>query len=106
MRFSLALCAFSLFLFFSLPAFATADGPDFYAVRNVAAGDTLNVRSEPGMKAKVIAKIPCDAKRIENMGDTSPPRVSDMSVPTWCKIRYQGVEGWVGCKFLMEDSGE
>ncbi len=103
MRCSLALCAFSLFLFFSLPAFATADGPDFYAVHNVAVGDTLNVRSEPGMKAKVIGAIPHDAKQIRNLGEFDPPMVSDMVAPKWCKIKYKDLEGWVGCKFLMED---
>ena len=56
------------------------------------------------MKGKIIGKIPHDGRGIETMVDTVPQRVSDMTDPTWCKIRYKGIQGWVGCRYLGEDS--
>ncbi len=81
---------------------ALADGPDRYRVCNVEAGDSLNLRAKPSMRGRVIGCIPYDAEGIENLGETRPPRVSEMQAPTWCKVRYDGVEGWAGCRYLGE----
>ncbi len=85
---------------------AVADGPDFYAVRNVKQNDVLNMRDKPNAKAKVVGTIPFDARGIENAGETFPEVKSDMDSPVWCKIRYKDAAGWVACRYLMEDSGE
>jgi hypothetical protein len=58
-------------------AHATADGPDFYAVTDVAADDVLMTGKQREASRKHY----------------------------WCKVRYQGVDGWVAGRFLREDSG-
>ena len=40
-------------------AWATADGPDYYRVRNVEYWDILYIRSGPGVKYEVEGAIPC-----------------------------------------------
>ena len=37
-------------------ASASADGPDFYAVRGIAKGDVLNIRAEPNANAPKVAR--------------------------------------------------
>ena len=103
-------------LFAAIPmAYATADGPDFFMVRDVAADDVLNIRAEPNPRAEKIGEIPPDGDGIENLGcegglsfaewleatqeerDASERRV-------WCRIAYDGTEGWVAGRFLIEGS--
>jgi uncharacterized protein YraI len=97
-------------------ALATADGPDYYAVTGVAAGDVLNIRAEPSAKAEKVGEIPHDGRAIRNLGCRGGPTFAEwekMSAAErkragqkrWCKIRYNGTEGWVAGWFLMEDSG-
>ena len=97
------------------PAFATADGPDFYAVTGVAEDDVLNLRDGPSPHADRIGEIPHDARGLENLGCQGLPAFEEWQQMTpsqreesrkhyWCKVRYQGVEGWVAGRFLREDS--
>lgn len=73
-------------------------GPDFYVVRGLAAGDTLNVRSRASTQGTVIARL-SQGTRVRNLG-------CQMSGQTrWCKIRTTGaveVTGWVNGRYLRE----
>lgn len=98
------------------PARATADGPDFYMVTGVAADDVLNIRSEPRASAEKIGEIPPDGRGLQNLGCEGGLRFAEWQAAsqaerdaaarrTWCKITYEGTEGWVAARFLSEDSG-
>jgi uncharacterized protein YraI len=73
-------------------------GPDFYVVRGLAAGDTLNVRTKASTQGTVIAQL-AQGARVRNLG-------CQMSGKTrWCKIRTTGaveVTGWVNGRYLRE----
>ena len=114
--------AFLLFLMTALVAlgagraFATADGPDYYAVTGVAADDVLNIRAEPSPTGAKVGEIPHDGRGIENLGCQGGPTFAEWQKMTkaereragrkrWCRVRYQGVEGWVAGWFLTENSG-
>lgn len=73
-------------------------GPDFYVVRGLAAGDTLNVRSKASTQGTVIARL-SQGTRVRNLGC----QVSGQT--RWCKIRTTGsveVTGWVNGRYLRE----
>lgn len=73
-------------------------GPDFYVVRGLAAGDTLNVRSRPSTQGSVIARLSQGA-RVRNLGCETSGQTR------WCKIRTTGgvdVTGWVNGRYLRE----
>jgi len=95
---------------------ATADGPDFYAVTDVAANDVLKLRTEPSEDAVKIGQIAHDAHGLQNLGCQGLPSYDEWERMTgkerqaslnhyWCKVSYQGVDGWVEGRFLREDSG-
>ena len=97
-------------------ALATADGPDFYAVTGITAGSVLNLRAGPAEDAAKIGQIAHDAHGLQNLGCQGLPSMAGWERMTakerkasrnhyWCKVRYQGVEGWVAGRFLREDSG-
>lgn len=52
----------------SAAALATADGPDYFAVRDVGAGDVLNIRAEPNAKSRKLGAIPANGTCIRNLG--------------------------------------
>lgn len=94
---------------------ATADGPDFFAVRDVAAQDVLNIRAEPRAGAKRLGTIPPDGQCIRNLGCQGGLSLEDFTrltpeqqkqrlraKPRWCKVQYQGVTGWVAGRYLGE----
>lgn len=96
-------------------ALAEADGPDYYAVNNVAAVDVLNLRAGPSARADKIGEIPHDARHLRSLGCQGMPSFAEWEKMTpeqrvqsskryWCKIEYQGVEGWVAGRYLREDS--
>lgn len=97
-------------------AIATADGgPDFYAVTGIAADGGLNIRAEPSARSRKIGEIPHDARGLQNLGCTGGPSFAEwlkMSEAErkragrdrWCRVRYQGILGWVAGRYLMEDS--
>ena len=85
----------SLFTFANIhTANATADGPDYYKVRNVEYWDVLNIRKWPSHKSRIIDIIPSDGRGIRN---------EVRYVRGWCLINYHGTQGWVNCKYLAED---
>lgn len=73
-------------------------GPDFYVVRGLAAGDTLNVRTKASTQGTVIAQL-AQGARVRNLGCTVSAQTR------WCKIRTTGsveVTGWVNGRYLRE----
>ena len=76
------------------PAFATADGPDYYRVINVNGDTTLNLRARPGLYSRVVRKIPFNARGLGN---------AIRSQGRWTRVNYGGQTGWVHNDFLAED---
>ncbi|NHB75520.1 SH3 domain-containing protein [Rhodobacter calidifons] len=73
-------------------------GPDFYVVRGLPAGDTLNVRTRPSTQGDVIARL-SEGARVRNLG------CEQSGQTRWCKIRSTGgveVTGWVNGRYLRE----
>lgn len=100
----------------AVTAFAEADGPDFFAVTDVAADDVLNIRAGPSAGTDKIGEIPHDGHAVQNLGCQGLPSFAEwqqMSAQArraarrdhWCRVRYEGVEGWVAGRFLREDDG-
>lgn len=93
-------------------AWATADGPDFFSVRDVAANDVLYVRQKPSADSAKVGQIPYNARGIRNMGCHAfhkGQEVVNSDIPRpgttlWCKVRYQKSDGWVNARFLKEDA--
>lgn len=94
---------------------AEADGPDFYAVTGVSANDVLNIRAEPNARARKIGSIPHDGNGLRNLGCEGGPSFAEWEQmdkaereaakrKRWCRIEYQGTEGWVAGWYLAEDS--
>lgn len=78
-----------------------AGGPDFWAVRGLAAGDLLNVRAEPSTRSRVLATLR-EGEVVRNLGC----RMSGQT--RWCRIRSTtgiDVTGWVNGRFLREHGG-
>lgn len=82
-------------------AWATADGPDYYRVRNVEYWDILYIRSGPGVKYEVEGAIPCNGRCVRNLGESSRQGKS-----LWILVEYKGVRGWVNSHYLGEGSPE
>lgn len=97
-----------LLLFLLSPAavaWATADGPDCWAVKGVGKNDVLNVREKPNSYSKTIGTIPPNTQYIQNANDVECPDAPTKSMPKecgsgWCKVKYKLVTGWVNCRFL------
>jgi uncharacterized protein YraI len=73
-------------------------GPDFYVVRGLTAGDTLNVRSSASTQGAVIARL-AQGARVRNLGCQTNGQTR------WCKIQTTGgveVTGWVNGRYLRE----
>ena len=98
------------------PARTEAGGPDFYAVAGVAADDVLNIRASPSASGAKVGEIPPDGRHIRNLGCQGGPTFAEWQSMSeaereqaarrrWCKISYEGVEGWVAARYLVEDSG-
>ena len=96
-------------------ACAEADGPDFYRIKDVAAGDTLAIRSAPSARATQLGGIPPDGACIRNLGCKGGLSLQEFTGlspaeqarhlkrnPRWCKVEYQGVKGWVAGRYLTE----
>ena len=97
-------------------AHATADGPDFWQVWNVAPGDTLNYRIGPATSYAKLGAIPHNAGKIrvtvcvptttrDQWFSLSEEMQAELAgLPAWCLIEYQGEQrGWVNRRYLTED---
>ncbi|UXU75497.1 MULTISPECIES: SH3 domain-containing protein [unclassified Paracoccus (in: a-proteobacteria)] len=73
-------------------------GPDFYVVRGLPAGDTLNVRAEPSASSTILGRLSAGA-RVRNLG------CRQIGQSRWCRIATTGgvqVTGWVNGRYLKE----
>jgi uncharacterized protein YraI len=99
------------------PARATADGPDWFRVRGVAATDVLNIRAEKGAHSRKVGEIPPGARCVRNLGCSGGLTLREFTELTpekqrererenarWCRIEYAGVQGWVAGRYVEEDA--
>jgi len=105
----------ALCLFTAVPAWATADGPEYWMVTGVKSNDVLNIRTGPGAKYQKIGAVPHNGRRLANLGckggfknvveweKASPAERRAARYKRWCQIRYRGVTGWVAGWYLRED---
>jgi len=100
-------------------ASATADGPDYWGVRDVAENDVLNMRSSPDFKSPKVGEIPHDATCIRNMGCRGGLTYEEFTTlseeqkqqllkqrPRWCRVNYDGTTAWVAGRYLKEAACE
>lgn len=77
------------------PAAATADGPDFYRVVDVAADDMLNLRRGPGTRHETIVGLPPgrELNLLSREGNG------------WCLVSLRetpALQGYVSCRYIGE----
>ena len=75
---------------------------------------TLIMRAEPAATGRRTGDIPAGANGLENKGcrgasdiawDHLSKEIRDaMARERWCRVRYQGIEGWVLARFLRDGS--
>ncbi len=75
---------------------------------------TLILRAEPAATGRRTGDIPAGANGLENKGcrgasdiawDHLSKEIRDaMARERWCRVRYQGIEGWVSARFLRDGS--
>lgn len=73
-------------------------GIHVYSVVGVDAGKTLNLRSTPGVKSPVSAKIPANGQGVVATGQEKVVGHS-----TWAKVYWSNKSGWVNKVYLTED---
>lgn len=94
---------------------AEADGPDYFRVIGVAENDVLNIREAPEAGAAKLGEIPWNGDGIRNLGCQGGLSFAEWEVATeaerraaaqtrWCRVSYDGVEGWAAGWFLAEGS--
>ena len=92
------------------PAFATSNGPDRFAVRDVRPDDTLALRTQPNANARKITGLPPQTRGLENLGcvdgktGQAPADTGPAGGQLWCKVRIGSLLGWVSSRFLREDT--
>jgi uncharacterized protein YraI len=69
-----------------------------YSVTGIARNDTLRVRSSPGEKFSIVAKLPNGANGIQIVGQTVMNGSDD-----WVPITVSGIKGWVRPMYLIAD---
>ena len=100
-------------LAFAAPAFADADGPDYFRVAGVKPGGVVNIRSEPAASAPKVGVLPYNADGLKNLEckgglpfaeweKASPARRAASRFERWCRISLNGVTGWVAGWLLAE----
>lgn len=75
-----------------------ASGPDTWIVSGLAAGDALNVRSQPSTDGRILATVR-SGERVANLGCRA------VGQARWCQIRTTGsvvLTGWVNARYLRE----
>ncbi|HLL27716.1 MAG TPA: SH3 domain-containing protein [Xanthobacteraceae bacterium] len=111
------LVAFALvaaFLIALVPRAAADGGPDYWAVTGIAAGGVLGIHAGPSLAAASLGTVPWNGRRLANLGCTHEPTYQEWLAMSeeerkraaerrWCRIRYDGITGWVRGKFLRED---
>jgi hypothetical protein len=114
---AIALLAVLICLWPVRAAQATADGPDYYQPRGVAAGTTIPLQAAPRSDAPVLGRIGSAAICLRSLGcqgGLSLEEYASLSEaarqqrlalnPRWCKVAYQGIVGWVPGNKLAESA--
>ncbi|MCK5918720.1 MAG: SH3 domain-containing protein [Cocleimonas sp.] len=86
--------SFVALLMIVLPVVSQAQ--PMFQITKVKSWDTLNLRSEPGVKSKVIVKIPANGNSISLLGGKVV-----LGSTTWVKISWKEKQGWVSQYFLQ-----
>jgi len=95
------------------PAFADADGPEYYRVRDLYPGAVLTLHVAADPKSKVLAWVPHNGNRMKNLGckgglniiqweKATPAQRRAGRFQRWCKVTYKGKTGWVNGGYLGE----
>lgn len=93
----------SLFAATSPAAHATADGPDYWQVHQVASWDVLNVRAGPGVSYHVVDALPYNARQVQVVNCVNI--ATSRGPANWCLVNWTGYQrGWVNSRYLREDS--
>ena len=88
--------------------------PPFGAVTVVRSDDVLHLRYVASAERWSLAGIPPSAHGLKNLGcrQNHPPleqwmRMSqaqrELAATQWCRVEYQGKEGWVAARYLKKD---
>ncbi len=97
------------------PAGATADGPDFYRIADIPAGQELAMLTQPDADAPSIGSVPADADGLANFGcvggldfaawqkATEEERAAAAKA-RWCRVGYDRAIGWAPGRHLAEGS--
>ena len=109
-------CIFAAIIMLTLSATstATANGPDYWRVSGIAAGEELNMRRGPSVNFNVARKLPHDTRQLLNLGcypefdlgewerlsKKEKKLATDMR---WCRVMHQGLTGWIYSRYLKED---
>jgi hypothetical protein len=86
--------------------------PRYWNVTGVDGNDVLHLRDVPSADSKSLARIPPGARHLKNLGcrRNQPPLEQWMRMSAaqkrdattrWCRVEYQGTEGWVAGRFLV-----
>ncbi len=67
-----------------------------FAITNIDPGDTLNIRSGPGMNFAIVAKLSNSTKGIQIRGEAVMNGGDD-----WVPISFSGGKGWTRSKYLI-----
>lgn len=68
-----------------------------YGVFRVRMNDSLNLRSLPELRAKVVGQIPSDGKGLQYLGETKV-----VGKEVWVKLKFGETAGWVNQSYLYE----
>ena len=110
--FSMGSLALAAMVTFASVGFASEE-PEFLEIRNLSAGNFLNMREEPVLTAQKIGTVPASVAQVRNLGcqvgmplkdwrkASSKVRAVEMK-RRWCKIEYDGLTGWAAGDFLSE----
>lgn len=109
-----SVCAFAFVATVTVASSGFAsEEPEFLEIRNLSAGNFLNLREEPVLTAQKIGAIPAEIAQVRNLGcqvgmplkdwrkASSKVRAVEMK-RRWCKIEYDGLTGWAAGDFLSE----
>ena len=94
-------------------ALGEASGPDFFKVENIDPGQTLIVYDGPSVDYPAIFELSGDRDALYNLGcvgalsyaewqEATPEERETAANLHWCKIAFDGEEGWVQARYLGE----
>lgn len=94
-------------------ATADAGGPDVFRVTGVAANSVLSIHEARDAGSAKIGEIPPNGDGIRNLGCQGGLSFAEWQAASeaeretaarsrWCRINYQGIEGWVAGRYLAE----